>query len=376
LASVERTIGELSRRLPAKPGLPFNAAVLAEAMAQKKAYEVQGWLNRPDPKTAIVLLYGPDRGLVSERAKAFAEKTGVPLDDPFSVVRLDAAEADQQGRLLDEAHTIPMFAARRLLWLRNVAAQKNIADDVKALCAAPPADAIVLIEAGDLKKGVGLRAAVESSPAAIALPCYSDESRDLDQLIDQVLGEQSIRIGLDARATLKRSLGGDRLASRGELQKLALYAADKGEVDIEDVRLLTGDVSDQSLDDAIDAALEGRIRDFDAMFQRHAQAGGQTFLVLSGMSRQLLALQLMRADLDSGKRNANDAIAAARPPIFFSRKKTMELALLRLSGPFLTRALERLQAAVLQTRRRPDLAAAIARQALLGIAIESSRRAG
>ncbi len=343
-------------------------------MAQKKAYEVQGWLNRPDPKTAIVLLYGPDRGLVSERAKAFAEKTGVPLDDPFSVVRLDAAEADQQGRLLDEALTVPMFAAQRLLWLRNVGAQKNIADDVKVLCADTPKDAIILIEAGELKKGAGLRSAVEASPSAIALPCYGDESRDLDQLIDQVLGEQNIRIGLDARAALKRSLGGDRLASRGELQKLALYATDKGEVTVDDVRLLTGDVSEQSLDDAIDAVLEGRVRDFDAMFQRHAQAGGQTFLALSGMSRQLLALQLMRADLDAGKRGAGEIIAAARPPIFFSRKKTMELALRRFSAPFLTRALERLHAAVLQTRRRPDLAAAVTRQALLAIAIESARR--
>jgi len=342
-------------------------------MAQKKAYEVPGWLTRPDPKIAVVLLYGPDRGLVSERARAFAEKTGVPLDDPFSVVRLDAAEADQQGRLLDEARTVPMFATQRLLWLRNVGAQKNIADDVKALCAQPAQDAVILVEAGDLKKGAALRSTVEASPAGMALPCYGDESRDLDQLIDQVLGEQNIRIGLDARAALRRSLGGDRLASRGELQKLALYAADKGEVSVEDVRLLTGDVSEQSLDDAIDAALEGRIRDFDAMFQRHAQAGGQTFLALSGMGRQLQTLQLMRAGLDEGKRNAGEIIASARPPIFFSRKKTMELALRRFSAPFLARAIERLHTAVLQTRRRPDLAAALARQALLGIAIESAR---
>ncbi|TIX18960.1 MAG: DNA polymerase III subunit delta, partial [Mesorhizobium sp.] len=56
-------------------------------MAQKKAYEVDGWLARPDQRISIVLLYGPDRGLVAERAKAFAGKTSLSLDDPFSVVR-------------------------------------------------------------------------------------------------------------------------------------------------------------------------------------------------------------------------------------------------------------------------------------------------
>ncbi|RWE04580.1 MAG: DNA polymerase III subunit delta, partial [Mesorhizobium sp.] len=88
-------------------------------MAQKKGYEVDSWLAKPDPAMAIVLLYGPDRGLVAERAKAFAAKTGLPLDDPFSVVKLDGAEVDRdEGRLLDEARTVPMFSDRRLLWVR------------------------------------------------------------------------------------------------------------------------------------------------------------------------------------------------------------------------------------------------------------------
>lgn len=349
--------------------------MLDSLMAQKKAFEVQAWLAWPDARAQVVLLYGPDRGLVSERAKAFAERSGVALDDPFSVVRLDAAEADERGRLLDEARTVPMFSPRRLLWVRNVAAQKNIADDVKEICAAPPPDAIVLIEAGELKKGVGIRSSVESSPSGMALPCYGDEGRDLDQLIDEVFGAEQIRIGLEARSALRRNLGGDRLASRGELRKLALYAADKSEVTADDVRLLTGDVSDLSLDDAIDAALEGRVRDFDVTFQRYAQAGGQTFPALSGMSRQLQALQLMRAALDDGRRTATEIIASARPPVFFARKKLMEAALRRFSAAFLQRAVERMQAAVLQTRRRPELAAALTRQALLGVAVESSRMA-
>lgn len=61
-------------------------------MTQKKAHEVDRWLASPDPTILIVLIYGPDRGLVSERARRYAEKTGLSLDDPFSVVRLDAGE--------------------------------------------------------------------------------------------------------------------------------------------------------------------------------------------------------------------------------------------------------------------------------------------
>ncbi|RWF52204.1 MAG: DNA polymerase III subunit delta, partial [Mesorhizobium sp.] len=53
----------------------------------------------------------------------------------------------------------------------------------------------------------------------------------------------------------------------------------------------------------------------------------------------------------------------------------VEKALDRWNSEALARALTRLQTAVLQTRRRPDLSVALARQALLGIAVESARLA-
>ncbi|TJV17876.1 MAG: DNA polymerase III subunit delta, partial [Mesorhizobium sp.] len=173
-------------------------------MAQKKGYEVDSWLARPDPRVSIVLLYGPDRGLVAERARAFAGKTGLPLDDPFSVVRLDGSEVDRdEGRLLDEARTVPMFSDRRLLWVRNASGQKALADDVKALTAEPARDAIILIEAGDLKKGVGLRAIVEVADIAMALPCYADEARDIDTVIDDELRKAGMSMTLEARQALR-----------------------------------------------------------------------------------------------------------------------------------------------------------------------------
>ncbi|MER9075561.1 DNA polymerase III subunit delta [Mesorhizobium sp. M0904] len=345
-------------------------------MAQKKAYEVDAWLAKPDPRVSIVLLYGPDRGLVAERAKAFAGKTGLPLDDPFSVVRLDGSEVDRdEGRLLDEARTVPMFSERRLLWVRNAGAQKALADDVKALTSEPARDAIILIEAGDLKKGVGLRAVVEAADNAMALPCYADEARDIDTVIDDELRKAGMSMTLEARQALRRNLGGDRLASRGEIEKLVLYAHGQAEIGLDDVKATSGDVSGLSFDAAVDALLEGRIADFDTAFTRHCQSGGQPFLVLSSAMRQLQTIQAMRGQMDAGGRNAASVVAAARPPVFFSRRKLVEKALERWSSEALGRALNRLQTAVLQTRRRPDLSIALARQALLGIAVESARLA-
>lgn len=345
-------------------------------MAQKKGFEVDSWLARPDPRVLIVLLYGPDRGLVAERARAFAGGTGLPLDDPFSVVRLDGSEVDRgDGHLLDEARTVPMFSERRLLWVRNAGGQKGLADDVRTLIAEPPRDAIILIEAGDLKKGVALRAIVEAAENAIALPCYADEARDIDTIIDDELSRAGMSITLEARQALRRTLGGDRLASRGELEKLVLFAHGRKEIMLDDVKAMSGDVSGLSFDDAVDSILDGKIGDFDAIFTRHCQSGGNSFLMLSAAMRQFQTIQVMRGMMETGGRNAAAVVAGHRPPIFFSRRKLMEKSVERWSVGALGRALSRLQAAILQTRQRPDLSVALARQALLGIAVESARLA-
>ncbi|TIX31497.1 MAG: DNA polymerase III subunit delta, partial [Mesorhizobium sp.] len=277
------------------------------------------------------------------------------------------------GRLLDEARTVPMFSDRRLLWVRNASGQKALADDIKALTTEPARDAVILIEAGDLKKGTGLRAIVEAAANAIALPCYADEARDLDSVIDDELRKAGMSMTLEARQALRRNLGGDRLASRGEIEKLVLYAHGRKEIGIEDINALSGDVSGASFDAAVDAMLDGRVGDFDIAFTRHCQSGGHPFLVLSSAMRQLQAIQVMRGQMESGGRNAASVVAGARPPVFFSRRKLVEKTLERWNVEALGRALSRLQTAVLQTRKRPDLAEALARQALLGIAIESAR---
>ena len=89
--------------------------------------------------------------------------------------------------------------------------------------------------------------------------------------------------------------------------------------------------------------------------------------------RQFQSLQLLRGEMEASGKPAAAVVASARPPVFFSRRRLVEAALQRWSGAAIGRALERLQATVLLTRRRPDLTVATARQALIALLVESAR---
>lgn len=343
-------------------------------MAQKKAHEVEGWITRPDTSVHIVLIYGPDRGLVSELSARFAAATGLPLDDPFTVVKLDGRTVDSDpGRLIDEARTVAMFAARRLIWISGTDGGKGIAEAVRALIEQPPVDVLILLESEELKKGAPLRAVAEGGFGAIALPCYADDPRALDRVIETELARENLTIAQDARQLLKSVLGGDRLASRAEVEKLALYCRGRGKVEVQDVIDACGDASASSQDAVIDAMLAGKVADFDTAFARLAGSGNPAQPLLAATLRQFMQLQQLRGQMETERKNASAAVAGARPPVFFARKSLVEGALGVWTGDDCARLLERTQTAVLESRRRPDLALAIVRQSLLATTLEAAR---
>ena len=343
-------------------------------MAQKKSSEVDAWLARPDTRARIVLIYGPDHGLVAERGASFAKRTGLSLDDPFTVIRLDGSTlAQEPGRLTTEARTVPMFGGDRLIWIRNLGAEKGAAEEIGALLADPPQDALVLLEAGDLKKAAALRAAVETSPAGMALPCFADEGRSIDQVIDEALAGAGMTMRLDARQALRQRLGGDRLATRGELDKLVLYAAGQSEITVADIEACSGDVSADSSDQAVDAALAGDGVLADRRLQKALEAGVNPQTILLALQRQMQTLETLRRAVDHAGASAAAAVASSRPPVFFSRKRLMEEVVASWSGDAVRRVLERLQSSILESRRHAELAQALTRQSLLTVAAESAR---
>src|SRR4051812_46037530 len=122
-------------------------------MAEIKSHEFEGFLQRSARDYRIFVIYGPDRGLVSERAAMLAEKTGIALNDPFSLTKLDVSDLQKDpGRLVDEALSIGLFGGEKLIWIRGAANEKYLVESLNVLTEKPLDAAYVIIEGGDLKK--------------------------------------------------------------------------------------------------------------------------------------------------------------------------------------------------------------------------------
>ncbi|MEA2903903.1 MAG: polymerase subunit delta [Alphaproteobacteria bacterium] len=342
-------------------------------MVALKAAQIDAFVAKPSPAQPVVLVFGPDAGLVRERAAAIIRASVDDPDDPFSLARLDGDElASEPTRLVEEANTIPLFGGRRAVWVK--AGSRNIAPAVEALIADAAPDCRVVIEAGDLRKTSPLRAACERAKNAAALPCYADAERDLARLIDDEMRAAGLTIAPEAREALIPLLGGDRLASRSEINKLALYARGRGRVELDDIVAVVADASLLALDALLDAAFAGRTGDVEAQFAKARIAGTAPGTIVSAALRNVAMLHKARLAVDGG---ASPAAAAEGLRVHFRRAPLVEAALKAWSSARLARAMTQLADAALELRRQRapvDIGEAIAHRTLLSLAVNARRK--
>lgn len=343
-------------------------------MTAIKPGDAEIFLRKPPATTRAVLFYGPDSGLAGERAERLAKTFVAGSDDPFSIIRIGAGEISADaGRIADEASSVALFGGRRAVWIKPDG--HDVAPALSALQTRIGDDVLVIVEAGDLRPTSPVRKLFEKTAHFAAVPCYGDTQRDLADLIAGEAEAAGLKLDADARAYLLAHLGGDRRASRGEIQKLCLYAHGAGRITLEDAVAVVGDVSALELDTALDAMGLGELAALDRGVHRLLASGSPPAQIAAAAIRHAVLLSELRAEVDAG-RPIRAAVDAARPPIFFKRRDSIQRQIALWPRPLIDRALDRLHAAERVSRTGDQLAAPGLVRALLEVAAQARKAAG
>src|SRR5450755_4634016 len=294
-------------------------------MTEVKGTSIERTLTHPPKNLVAALIFGPDQGLVRERAERLI-KTVVPdLKDPFLIADLDDSTlASDPARLADEAAAISMLGGRRVVRVRG--AGNGLAKLFERFLDEPAGDALVVVEGGDLAKGAGLRRVFEEAGNAASIACYGDNARDLPDVVRDALKAAGLSIAPDALADAASRLGSDRGVTRRELEKLALYAHGQKQVTLDDVRAVLGDEAEVRSEEALDAAGQGDLKRLDLALERLWVAGTSAIAIVRMALSHFQRLALARAEMDKGE-PADSAMKKLRPPIHFMRATSFKTQL-------------------------------------------------
>ena len=125
-------------------------------MTALKGKAIEAFVAKRDHAIAAILVYGPDLGLVRERADKIAAQVCSDFKDPFNYVELaDADLKSDPSRLADEAAALSMMGGDRVVRIRTSgdsasAAASLVIEGLEGGHLKPTG--IVLVEGGDLSK--------------------------------------------------------------------------------------------------------------------------------------------------------------------------------------------------------------------------------
>ena len=341
-------------------------------MVAIKAHQANAFLSPPGPKQSAVLFYGTDAGLVAERAQKLAAL--VAARDTGEIIRIDDTDLDNDpDRLAVELQTIPMFGGSKVV--RATAGRRINAAALQPLLDGGTLAATLIVEAGNLKPTDSMRALFEKSGQAAAVACYSDEAADIEGLIRETLAGHGLSISSDAREMLAARMGADRAMSRGEIEKLALYALGRGQIEAADVEAIVGDASELAIDRTLNAAASGDATRAVAEFSRAVASGESPQMIILALQRALQRLHRIRTDLDGGA-SFEEVMRQQRPPVHFKQKDAIGLQCRMWSSARIARALARTAAAAKAARLNSALEEAITEELLMAVATGAQQRPG
>ena len=344
-----------------------------------QAGRADGFARKPDAAVRAVLLYGPDSGLVRERAEAMIKAVAGAIDDPFRTREISAGELkDDPALLSDEANAMSLMGGRRAVRLRGALDshaklfEELLDDEVKA-------DSLVIVEAGLLSPSSKLRGLFEDHPKAAAIACYLDDESTLADVIRDSLRQNKLEVAPDALEFLVGRLGGDRMLTRRELEKLAIYCAPlngegSGKVTLADAEACVGDSSEQGVDDIAMAVARGDIAELDRTYERVTREGTHAIAILRAVARHFERLHFVAGKMAEGA-NADGAIKALRPPLFFKAVTPFKMALRQWPATNIGRALELLLKAEMDCKTTGMPSEAITARVLMQLATAARRAA-
>lgn len=296
-----------------------------------EAARIEAFLKAPNLN--LVLLYGPDSGLVAERGGALARSSAGALTDPFRFVELMNPVSDV---LLSEVFAASLTGGQRVVRVRD--AHETVLKAMETIEKTPP-DTLLILEAGDLTPKSKLRALAEKSSKIACIACYAIDQAKLPQVISARLKALGVTIDQDAATWAAQTLSGEEGPLSQALEVLRLYAGESRHLSVTDVAAILADSGETSASDAIDAALTGDLGAADKALSLAYEEGAAPVGFIRVLLSELARLRFAQGLMVEGA-SVQEAMAKLRPPVFFKRQSIVQKILRLWSLESLDQALE------------------------------------
>lgn len=285
------------------------------------SYKIDEFIASPPANIKAVLLYGPDLGLISLRAKKLEKLVLSNSDESFNKADINFSKLkENQAIFFDEVYSMSLIGGQKLIKLRDVQAKPS--SELTALIDFAKdyeGDNFVILTSFDLKPTSPLRKIFEKEKHLASLPCYKDDAQSIKQVIKSTLSIAGYNFNNDVVEYLSSNFSGDRMIIVSELEKLMIYVGSNKQITLDDAINSIGNANELSLSNLCNAVASQNSILIEKNLQIALNESTFAVVIIRACLNYFVKLHKIKAESLATKIPTDKIVESIKPPIFFKQ---------------------------------------------------------
>lgn len=308
--------------------MKFTSSSLPQLLSSLRQGKIKG-----------VMIYGPDKGMVSFASNAIAKS----LERNMQLLTYQDSVAQGLDITLNN---VSLFGDRNIIKITNLPTAIDI--NLKNILLSGTHHMPILI-ADELSPSSSLRKFFEGEDSLAALACYNEDESNISKIAASKISASGRLIASDALAYLANNLIGDRYIIENELEKLLLFTHDKAKITFDDVEKVISASIVTSPDMLCISFAKGDAKRYFTESSRLLAENISIVWIIRALIRYYINLYIVSSMKEAGAQ-LDTAISSLKPPIFFKYLADFKMILAKTNKAQIIRILSMLNAAEVESK--------------------------
>ena len=320
-----------------------------------KSYEIE---KKPENflNYNLFLLYGENSGLkkdIRESIKIAIEKKNKDME---YLSFYENEINDNEDNFYNSIYAGSLFGNKKIITISN--GSDKIIKQIEDITSKYPENIFIIIYADVLEKKSKLRTFFEKNSKLLCIPCYLDNSRDLEIIARNEFKKNNMQVSKEILNLIIEKSNKDRNNLKNEIEKIKSFSLDKKNLELEDIKMLINFSGEYKSDMLINECLSGNIIQYKKIISElYINTVNHVFL-LRILYNKIQKLLDIKKSVDNNK-DIDNLINSSKPPIFWKDKPIVkkQLSIWKLSD--LRKIVNEINNIELLCKKNPLLAKAI-----------------
>ena len=281
-----------------------------------KSYEIEKNVLKVI-KNNFFLIYGENNGLkkdVKELIKTTIKEKN-PNTENLSFYEDEIIKNEEQ--FYNSIYSGSLFGEKKIITI--IISTEKIFKIIENILNKYPKDIYFLIIGELLEKKSKLRSFFEKNNQTLCVPCYLDSAKDLENIAINELKKNNTNLSKQIINLLVEQSNYDRNNLRNELNKIILFASNKKNLELEEIKSIINFSGEYKSETFINECLCGNIMQFKKILSEIYTNTINQVLVFRILNSKINRLINMKKD-EEKYGNLDNLLNSSKPPIFWKEK--------------------------------------------------------